>query len=160
VRRFREVMSDPASYPVLLHCLAGIHRTGIFTAIYRMEFEHWSNADAMAEMRACGYVELDEHVDVLGYLESYRPSWKQPDEQPQTETLPQPAPLSKRSTKKAIPDGPCGPHRGRPLSAAPVLSMPSRLWEVRAGPELPASGKTGCLRSASRAGVRQSPRRG
>jgi tyrosine-protein phosphatase SIW14 len=78
VRRFREVMSEPRNYPVLVHCLGGIHRTGIFTAIYRMEFEHWSNTAAMQEMRACGYVELDEHLDVLGYLEGYRPTWKGP----------------------------------------------------------------------------------
>jgi tyrosine-protein phosphatase SIW14 len=78
VGRFREVMCEPRNYPVLVHCLGGIHRTGIFTAIYRMEFEHWSNAAAMQEMRACGYVELDEHLDVLGYLEGYRPAWKGP----------------------------------------------------------------------------------
>jgi protein-tyrosine phosphatase len=79
VRKFREVMSDRRNYPVLLHCLAGIHRTGIFTAIYRMEFDHWSNDQAMQEMRSCGYVELDEHLDVLGYLQQYRPHWKQPE---------------------------------------------------------------------------------
>ncbi len=78
VRKFHEVMSEPRNYPVLLHCFAGVHRTGIFTAIYRMEFEHWTNADAMQEMRSCGYTELDEHLDVLGYLEGYRPAWKGP----------------------------------------------------------------------------------
>jgi protein tyrosine phosphatase (PTP) superfamily phosphohydrolase (DUF442 family) len=79
VRKFRQVMSDPRNYPVLLHCLAGIHRTGIFTAVYRMEFEHWSNDRAMQEMRACGYVELDDHLDVVGYLEQYQPQWSKAD---------------------------------------------------------------------------------
>jgi protein tyrosine/serine phosphatase len=76
VRTFRKVLADRRYHPVLVHCFAGIHRTGIFTAIYRMEFEHWDNADAMAEMRACGYVELDDHLDVLAFLEGYRPAWK------------------------------------------------------------------------------------
>jgi tyrosine-protein phosphatase SIW14 len=74
VRKFREVLAEPRYHPVLVHCLAGIHRTGIFTAIYRMEFEGWTNAQAMDEMRACGYVELDDHLDVTGFLESYRPT--------------------------------------------------------------------------------------
>jgi len=85
VRKFREVLSDPRNHPVLLHCLAGIHRTGIFTAIYRMEFEHWINEQAMEEMRACGYVELDEHSDVSNYLEQYRPQWSKDAPSPSSE---------------------------------------------------------------------------
>ena len=42
------VMADPGNYPVLVHCFAGIHRTGAYCAVYRMEFERWDNADAMA----------------------------------------------------------------------------------------------------------------
>jgi hypothetical protein len=47
-----------------------------------MEFEHWSNAEALAEMRLCGYVNLDSELDILGYLEDYRPSWRTPAEDP------------------------------------------------------------------------------
>ncbi len=75
VRKFLAVMRDPKNYPVLVHCCAGIHRTGAFTAIYRMEFEHRARAEALAEMRACGYTTLDDEWDILGYLEHYRPSW-------------------------------------------------------------------------------------
>jgi tyrosine-protein phosphatase SIW14 len=74
VRKFRAVMADPKNYPVLVHCFAGIHRTGAYTAIYRMEFEGWSNARAIAEVKACGYKNLDEEWDVLTYLERYRPA--------------------------------------------------------------------------------------
>jgi protein tyrosine/serine phosphatase len=69
VQKFLEIMRDPANYPVLVHCFAGIHRTGAYCAIYRMEFDKWSNADAIKEMRHHGYV--DEHPDVLAYLENY-----------------------------------------------------------------------------------------
>jgi tyrosine-protein phosphatase SIW14 len=75
VRKFLEVMRDAKRYPVLVHCFAGVHRTGAFTAIYRMEFERWTHAEALAEMRACGYTNLDDEWDILGFLERYRPSW-------------------------------------------------------------------------------------
>jgi hypothetical protein len=41
-----------------------------------MEFEHWSNADAISEMKACGYRNIDDEWDLLGYLEKYQPTWK------------------------------------------------------------------------------------
>jgi tyrosine-protein phosphatase SIW14 len=80
VRRFREIMADPRNHPVLVHCYAGIHRAGSYAAIYRMEFEHWSNAAAIAEMKACGYSNLDDELDILGYMEQYRPSWMPKEE--------------------------------------------------------------------------------
>ncbi len=76
VRKFREVMADPRNHPVLVHCFAGTHRTGAYCAIYLMEVEHWTNEQALADVRACGYKNIDEEWDVLGYLEQYRPTWK------------------------------------------------------------------------------------
>jgi tyrosine-protein phosphatase SIW14 len=86
VRTFREIMSDPQNYPVLVHCFAGIHRTGAYCAIYRMEFEHWTNARAIAEMKACGYTNLDDELDILGFMEQYRPTWMPKVEAAPTET--------------------------------------------------------------------------
>jgi protein tyrosine/serine phosphatase len=74
VDEFLKVMRDPANYPVLVHCFAGVHRTGAYCAIYRMEFEGWTNSEALAEMKAHGYSNLDEEWDILGYLENYRRS--------------------------------------------------------------------------------------
>jgi protein tyrosine/serine phosphatase len=73
VRKFLEVMADPRNHPVLIHCFAGTHRTGLYCAVYRMEFEGWDLERALAEMRSGGYVEVGEHADVLGYLYEYRP---------------------------------------------------------------------------------------
>lgn len=75
VKRFLAVMDDPANFPVLVHCFAGIHRTGSYVAVYRMEYDHWSNERALKELRAGGYEHLDEEWDVRGFLESYRPRW-------------------------------------------------------------------------------------
>jgi protein tyrosine/serine phosphatase len=73
VQTFLQVMDNPKNYPVLVHCFAGIHRTGAYIAVYRMEFEHCSNDRAIDELRAGGYRNLDDEADVLGYLQNYRP---------------------------------------------------------------------------------------
>ena len=52
---FLKICDDPANYPILIHCMAGLHRTGALTAVYRMEYEGWSVADAVRELRANGY---------------------------------------------------------------------------------------------------------
>jgi protein tyrosine phosphatase (PTP) superfamily phosphohydrolase (DUF442 family) len=46
VKRFVEVMRDPATYPVLIHCHHGIGRSVLFSAIYRVEFEGWDREQA------------------------------------------------------------------------------------------------------------------
>jgi protein tyrosine/serine phosphatase len=76
VRQFLAILDDPANYPILVHCFAGCHRTGAHCAIFRMEHERWTNAAALAEMKALGYVNLDDEWDILGYLESYQPRWR------------------------------------------------------------------------------------
>lgn len=72
VSKFLTVMKDPTNYPVLIHCFRGIHRTGIFSALYRMECQGWTTAEAIGEMRECGYVTLDGDKDVRRFLEQYR----------------------------------------------------------------------------------------
>ncbi len=76
VRKFREIIADSKNYPILVHCFAGIHRTGSYVAVYRMEREHWTNEEAIAEVKACGYENLSEELDILTYLEKYQPTWK------------------------------------------------------------------------------------
>jgi tyrosine-protein phosphatase SIW14 len=76
VNEFLNVMDDPNVYPVLLHCFAGKHRTGALCSIYRMEYQHWTNDEAIQELKSLGYTNLDSEEDVLGYLESYVPRWR------------------------------------------------------------------------------------
>ncbi len=76
VGRFCEIMRDSANFPVLIHCMAGKHRTGAFCAVYRLEFEHWDLERALAEMVTYGYDTLNEHQDILKYLRQYKPTGK------------------------------------------------------------------------------------
>jgi hypothetical protein len=76
VAEWLKLLDDPTSYPVLVHCKAGLHRTGRLTAIYRMEYDGWSAGEALREMRAngYGYVAASEGDDyVIQFVENYRP---------------------------------------------------------------------------------------
>lgn len=42
-------------HPILIHCQAGLHRTGLITAIYRMEYEDRPLAEAIEELKANGF---------------------------------------------------------------------------------------------------------
>jgi len=72
LRQFLEVVADPKNHPVLIHCFAGIHRTGGYVAVYRMEVEGWTVEEALHELRSRGYDRIDSEEDIRGYLESYR----------------------------------------------------------------------------------------
>jgi tyrosine-protein phosphatase SIW14 len=76
VARFRQVLDDPSNHPVLVHCFAGVHRTGAYCALFRMEYQGWSNSQAIAEMKAMGYDNVETERDVFGYLEKYVPTWR------------------------------------------------------------------------------------
>ncbi|MDD5761500.1 MAG: tyrosine-protein phosphatase [bacterium] len=58
VREALSVISDPANQLVFLHCSRGKDRTGVVVAVYRMEVDGWSKAEALAEMEAFGFHEI------------------------------------------------------------------------------------------------------
>jgi len=76
VAKFLQIMDDAKHYPVLIHCTAGTHRTGAYVAIYRMEYDGWTNAEALDEIKAHGYDDIEEQNDILDYLQTYVPRWK------------------------------------------------------------------------------------
>jgi tyrosine-protein phosphatase SIW14 len=73
VAQFLSIVKDPTKQPVLVHCFRGAHRTGSYCALFRMDCQGWNNADAIAEMKALGYDNIDKEDDVRGYLERYQP---------------------------------------------------------------------------------------
>jgi tyrosine-protein phosphatase SIW14 len=48
---FRQIVNDPANQPVYVHCAGGRHRTGVMTAVYRMERDGWTADQAFNEMK-------------------------------------------------------------------------------------------------------------
>ena len=58
VRKTLSVMTDPGNQPVFVHCSVGTDRTGVVVAVYRMEVDGWSEAEAEAEMVAFGFQEV------------------------------------------------------------------------------------------------------
>jgi protein tyrosine/serine phosphatase len=58
MRKALSVMTDPASQPVFVHCSLGKDRAGVVAAVYRMEIDGWSEAEAEAEMEAFGFQEV------------------------------------------------------------------------------------------------------
>ncbi len=49
------VLDDETVYPVLIHCKAGLNRTGCLVAVYRMEYQGWSRQEAFQEMKDLGF---------------------------------------------------------------------------------------------------------
>jgi len=63
LNKFFEVLDNPESYPVLIHCYHGTGRAVIYSALYRVEYENWKNKDARDKTRVV--------VEGLGYRSSF-----------------------------------------------------------------------------------------
>lgn len=81
IDEFLSVMDDEANYPILIHCKAGLHRTGILAAVYRMEYDGFSHSEAYRELKAHGFGEwvgsaANDYVNqyVLTYQPRSRPA--------------------------------------------------------------------------------------
>lgn len=62
VRQAVAVLTDPANQPVFIHCSRGKDRVGVIVAVYRMEVDGWTEAEAQAEMEAFGFHEIWFHL--------------------------------------------------------------------------------------------------
>lgn len=80
IQRFLEILDDPKNHPVLVHCFAGIHRTGTMCAIYRMEYDRWPAERAITEMENYGFDPADMVENIEGYLRNYTPRRKRSSE--------------------------------------------------------------------------------
>ena len=79
IAKFFKIMDDPTAWPVLIHCKAGLHRTGVMTALYRMEYNGWSTYEAIEEMRQNGFSRNPSYSPndyVRQYLANYVPRSK------------------------------------------------------------------------------------
>jgi tyrosine-protein phosphatase SIW14 len=76
IDKFLEIMDNPANYPVLFHCQAGLHRTGCLAAVYRMEYDGWPAARALRELKAHGfgeYFSTSANDFITQYVLTYQP---------------------------------------------------------------------------------------
>lgn len=71
IEQFLELLDDPNSYPVLIHCYHGTGRAELYSAIYRLEYENWTNQDAREKTRLI--------LSALGYKSSFAIGQKKGD---------------------------------------------------------------------------------
>ncbi len=71
-----DLLDDESNYPVLIHCKAGLHRTGVLSAVIRMEYQGWSPDAAYRELKAHGFgdwVCTSSNDYVYQYVLNYHP---------------------------------------------------------------------------------------
>lgn len=77
INDFLALLDEPGAYPLLFHCKAGLHRTGLIAAVYRMECEGRSKAAAVRELRANGFgnfAATDGNVYLKRFVLDFEPS--------------------------------------------------------------------------------------
>ena len=52
VNTFLKIMDNKANYPVLIHCYHGVGRAEMYSAIYRIEYENFTNEEARDNVRS------------------------------------------------------------------------------------------------------------
>ena len=70
---FLKLVHDPANQPVYVHCAGGRHRTGVMTAVYRMEHDGWTNQQAFKEMKSYKFGFDFLHPEFKQFVSEYRP---------------------------------------------------------------------------------------
>lgn len=72
VEKFLEVMDNPDNYPVVIHCTHGTGRAKLFAAIYRIEYEGFTNEEARKQTRGLVKFSSFDHGTPKGeYLKNY-----------------------------------------------------------------------------------------
>ena len=54
ITRILGILKDNTTGAVFVHCRRGADRTGVVIASYRIDHDHWDNARALNEAKACG----------------------------------------------------------------------------------------------------------
>lgn len=69
---FFNVVSNPDSGPVYVHCVGGRHRTGVMTAVYRMRKDGLSGEQAFREMKQFKYGPDFLHPEFKKFVYEYQ----------------------------------------------------------------------------------------
>jgi protein tyrosine/serine phosphatase len=65
------MLEDRGAGPVFVHCKRGADRTGGVIACYRIEHDHWKNAQALSEARSLGMSWFQ--IAIQNYVRKYQP---------------------------------------------------------------------------------------
>lgn len=86
IDKFLAVMDNSVNQPVLVHCKAGLHRTGVLVAVYRMEYQGYSQREAIEDLKENGFSEFacsaaNDYIEeyILTYRRGIRCSDPVPD---------------------------------------------------------------------------------
>jgi len=71
IKKFFDVVLDPARQPCYFHCAFGKDRTGTMCAIWRMEMDGWTPDEALQEMDSFGYHTY--YKDFAQFVRDYKP---------------------------------------------------------------------------------------
>jgi protein tyrosine/serine phosphatase len=78
VAEFLKLVDVPGNQPVYVHCQGGRHRTGVMTAVYRMTKDHWTAAQAFAEMKKYRFGADFLHPELKQFVHGYQPEVRAP----------------------------------------------------------------------------------
>jgi predicted protein tyrosine phosphatase len=71
--RFFKIMDNKDNYPVLIHCYHGIGRGEMYSALYRIEYENFTNEEARQGVRTVvKFSSFDDGTPKGEYLKSYK----------------------------------------------------------------------------------------
>jgi protein tyrosine/serine phosphatase len=70
---FLKIMDNSANYPVLIHCYHGTGRAEMYSAIYRIEYEKFTNEEARNRVRTLiKWSSFDDEKPKGDYLKNYK----------------------------------------------------------------------------------------
>ena len=70
---FTKIMDDKSNYPVLIHCYHGTGRAEMYSAIYRIEYENFTNEEARSGVRTLvKWSSFDDGKPKGEYLKAYK----------------------------------------------------------------------------------------
>lgn len=68
---FMDIINNPLSGKVFVHCKGGRHRTGAMCAVYRFEKYHWVFDEVYAEMKEYGFFSSWGFGDIKEWVRNY-----------------------------------------------------------------------------------------
>jgi protein tyrosine/serine phosphatase len=66
--RILALLCDANAPPTLVHCAAGVNRTGLAVGLYRLHIQHWPLEKVLAELKQFGFEDQPQHENLRSAL--------------------------------------------------------------------------------------------